>query len=197
MEDLERRERAREAQKKYRETHKEKLREKHNASSRADYQKHKDRYKANAKKWAENNSERRKEIVTKWGLNNPERKREFSNAYYENNKERVAVVHREYLKNNPDVRKERNKRRRARERGASVELFKSIEIYKRDGWICQLCKKKVNKRFTYPNPWSASIDHIIPLSKGGGHSRDNVQMAHLICNKKAFTGGVKQLLLLG
>jgi len=33
-----------------------------------------------------------------------------------------------------------------------------------------------------PHPLSMSIDHIIPLSRGGTHEPDNVQLAHFICN---------------
>lgn len=69
------------------------------------------------------------------------------------------------------------------------------EIYERDGWVCQLCHKKVNNRLKHPNPFSPSLDHIIPLSKGGPHSRANVHLAHLRCNLRAHTGGVKQIRL--
>jgi 5-methylcytosine-specific restriction endonuclease McrA len=31
-------------------------------------------------------------------------------------------------------------------------------------------------------PTSPTIDHIIPMAKGGGHIWDNVQVAHAICN---------------
>lgn len=30
--------------------------------------------------------------------------------------------------------------------------------------------------------WSASLDHIVPLARGGLHRQDNVQLAHLTCN---------------
>jgi 5-methylcytosine-specific restriction endonuclease McrA len=51
--------------------------------------------------------------------------------------------------------------------------------------ICQICGKPVDdtdiehghiKRL-YP-----TIDHIIPLSKGGSHTWSNVQLAHMSCN---------------
>lgn len=29
---------------------------------------------------------------------------------------------------------------------------------------------------------SASLDHVVPLSKGGDHTRSNSVVAHLICN---------------
>lgn len=34
----------------------------------------------------------------------------------------------------------------------------------------------------YPNPLSASLDHVVPLAWGGEHTAANVQLAHLKCN---------------
>ena len=45
----------------------------------------------------------------------------------------------------------------------------------RDDGICKLCRKPV----TYQE---ASPDHRIPLSRGGHHVVENLQLAHLICN---------------
>ena len=72
--------------------------------------------------------------------------------------------------------------RRARKAGATVESFRSEEIYERDGWVCQLCDGRVDRSLAWPEPMSASLDHIVPLSKGGAHSRANVQCSHLDCN---------------
>ena len=37
----------------------------------------------------------------------------------------------------------------------------------------------------YPDPMSACIDHIIPIVKGGHPSDiDNLQLAHLTCNRQ-------------
>lgn len=69
-----------------------------------------------------------------------------------------------------------------------VEYDPQISLKKvmlRDQGICQLCGKPVDTTSRsgkgvgklYP-----TIDHIIPLSRGGGHTWDNVQLAHLICN---------------
>lgn len=81
-----------------------------------------------------------------------------------------------------EMRKREKRRRRARLRGAITVSYNDIEIFKRDKWICQLCGKKVNKRLVYPHLMSASIDHIIPLEKGGPDIPENVQLAHFICN---------------
>lgn len=54
--------------------------------------------------------------------------------------------------------------------------------------ICALCGKPVNKRLKFPNPLSPSIDHIIPIAKGG-HPADieNLQLTHLKCNQHKAT----------
>jgi 5-methylcytosine-specific restriction endonuclease McrA len=71
-------------------------------------------------------------------------------------------------------------------------------ITKRDKGQCQLCGKKVLLNERHPHPLSASIDHIIPLSQGGNHSRANTQLAHLRCNVvKGVKVGNSQLRLLG
>lgn len=77
--------------------------------------------------------------------------------------------------------------------------FKRIEIYERDRWICKLCGKKVNKDLPSSDPMGATLDHIIPLSKGGLHIRENVQLAHRTCNSLKGDRSIKkeQLLLIG
>lgn len=64
----------------------------------------------------------------------------------------------------------------------SAELIDSEAIFQRDGWICQLCFEEVDPLLFWPHPESPSLDHIVPLSLGGSHTEDNVQLAHLRCN---------------
>lgn len=62
------------------------------------------------------------------------------------------------------------------------EAFAPADVHVRDGWICQLCHELIDQAIAWPDPKSPSLDHIIPLSKGGEHSMSNVQSAHLGCN---------------
>lgn len=61
-------------------------------------------------------------------------------------------------------------------------------VFRRDGWRCQLCGHKVlkkakrNRHTRRLHPRTASLDHIIPMSKGGPHCEANVQCACLRCN---------------
>jgi hypothetical protein len=62
------------------------------------------------------------------------------------------------------------------------ERFAPIEVFERDGWTCGPCMRPVDPAIAWPDPMSASVDHIVPLSRGGAHALANVQCAHLGCN---------------
>jgi len=71
---------------------------------------------------------------------------------------------------------------RARRYGVLIERFDKQAVYDRDGWVCQLCHLPVDRDLSWPDLGSASLDHRIPLSRGGAHAEGNVQLAHLGCN---------------
>lgn len=49
---------------------------------------------------------------------------------------------------------------------------------------CAICGRPVDFDRKFPDPWSATVDHIIPVSKGGSPaSLENMQLAHLQCNR--------------
>lgn len=51
--------------------------------------------------------------------------------------------------------------------------------------VCAICGKPVDKSLKYPHPMSATVDHIIPISRHG-HPSDisNLQLAHRWCNRQ-------------
>jgi 5-methylcytosine-specific restriction endonuclease McrA len=58
-------------------------------------------------------------------------------------------------------------------------------LRQRDGWKCQLCKEDFSDPFpAHPHPKSVTVDHIIPIWKGGTDAQDNLRLAHRICNMK-------------
>ncbi len=90
-------------------------------------------------------------------------------------------------------------RRRAQEAGAFIEEVSKGVVARRDNWRCQLCRKRVDPKLRHPHPMSWSLDHIIPISRGGEHSYANTQLAHLGCNvsKGARITTPTQLALIG
>lgn len=97
-----------------------------------------------------------------------------------------------------DRKRDHYHRRRALKAGASTgRPVVLAEIRMRDGNRCHLCDKTVPDK-AWPHPQSPSLDHVVPLSKGGAHDPDNVKLAHLECNTaKGNRGGNEQLLLIG
>lgn len=57
-------------------------------------------------------------------------------------------------------------------------------VIARDGWDCHLCSEPVDRRILWPDPRSASADHVVPKSLGGSDDLDNLKLAHLVCNVK-------------
>jgi 5-methylcytosine-specific restriction endonuclease McrA len=103
---------------------------------------------------------------------------------------------------NPDERRRllriKTQRRRARERGVDAEAVDRDIVGKRDKWKCGVCGRRVNNALSYPDPQSASLDHILPISQGGAHTYANVRITHLTCNTvRGNRGGGEQLLLVG
>ena len=74
-------------------------------------------------------------------------------------------------------------RRRARLRGASVEVVRHRDVFIRDGYICQLCGLQIDPDTRFPDDSAATLDHIVPLSRGGEHSLSNTQCACWRCNR--------------
>lgn len=82
-----------------------------------------------------------------------------------------------------DRRRNNYHKRRALKAGSSAgPAFSNADVFERDGWVCGLCGGPVSPDVVYPDPLSASLDHVVPLSRGGAHSLDNSQLAHLACN---------------
>ena len=84
---------------------------------------------------------------------------------------------------------ERDHRKRATKYGCDYERGVTLKaLIKRDGLRCAICGGEcdLNDR-SYGNgigPLYPSMDHIIPMCKGGGHTWNNVQVAHHICNSR-------------
>lgn len=72
---------------------------------------------------------------------------------------------------------------RRRQPRITVEPYTDRQIYERDGWLCHLCGKVIDRELRSPHPMSASIDHLTPLALGGADAPSNVAAAHRSCNR--------------
>lgn len=74
-------------------------------------------------------------------------------------------------------------RSRARHHGVRYEPVSRLDIFNRDGWSCRQCHCKTPRHLMGGIDDNApELDHIIPISKGGPHSADNLQLLCRLCN---------------
>jgi 5-methylcytosine-specific restriction endonuclease McrA len=128
--------------------------------------------------------EKQRVNARQWHAANRERAIAANRAWREANPGKNTEHYRRWRTENPEqaARKARIDRttRRARETGVPSEPIDLLDIAERDGWCCHLCGDSVARI-------DASLDHLIPLSKGGPHLKTNVALAHIRCNKRRGT----------
>jgi endogenous inhibitor of DNA gyrase (YacG/DUF329 family) len=84
--------------------------------------------------------------------------------------------------------KAKARRHEAFKRGAGRKTLTFWTIAERDNFDCQLCGEPVLMDETAPHRLSPSLDHIVPLSRGGSHCEGNVQLTHFLCNSVKSDG---------
>jgi 5-methylcytosine-specific restriction endonuclease McrA len=93
------------------------------------------------------------------------------------NLEKEKAASREYRRKHPEKVREMTARRRALKKATQREPIDYNIIIARDGYICHICGSLVA-------PEELQFDHIIPLSRGGTHTYENIAVAHATCNHK-------------
>ena len=110
----------------------------------------------------------------------PEQAEETKRRYAERNCEKVRARVKAWKIANRDRARANSRKnaqtRHARLMGALVEVVDPLVVFRTAKGVCGICKMRVRS----DQKWH--LDHILPLSKGGVHSYDNVQVAHSHCN---------------
>jgi len=154
-------------------------REKLSEQKKKSYQKHKEKVKAKQREYHQNNKD---EIAIK------------ARIYREKNKDTLLIKKREYYLNNKESINIKAKKYRDTESGkiavknAGVRrrLIKSkgdlttseIKVILGKTTKCYWCNKKLNKNIDN----GYHIDHYVPLSKGGQHTKNNIVISCPTCN---------------
>ena len=83
-----------------------------------------------------------------------------------------------------EARQEQNRRKSAKRRGARWANGRTChrEIAERDGFICHICKEAVDMALPRTHKMGATVDHVVPVAKGGTDEPDNLKLAHWLCN---------------
>lgn len=106
----------------------------------------------------------------------------YKKKEYKRNRSTYLNRFKKHYKDNKEYYREKKNKRRVLKHSGKYVYINIYNIYKRDRWKCGICGLRVNVKLKHPHPYSPSLDHIVPLSKGGSHTPENVQLAHLRCN---------------
>ena len=75
--------------------------------------------------------------------------------------------------------------REARVGSNRAALEKNRQVILKTQKICGICGQPVDFSYKYPHPLSPTVDHIIPIAKGGHPSAlENLQLSHRYCNRQ-------------
>jgi 5-methylcytosine-specific restriction endonuclease McrA len=81
-----------------------------------------------------------------------------------------------------DCQRWRNRLRYYRRRSQAIPAEVRRRVVERDCGVCQTCRDLVAKDYRNPERWP-ELDHIIPLSRGGDSSEENLQLLCRHCNR--------------
>ena len=85
------------------------------------------------------------------------------------------------------LRKRRSKRsrwRNCRAMSGRKAVGRWRLIAERDGWVCWVCNAAIDSTLKFPDRWSGTVDHVIPLAEGGTDEDWNCKAAHFTCNAR-------------
>ena len=74
-------------------------------------------------------------------------------------------------------------KRQARKADVAYEKFSIKDAIRRDGPSCYICGIETDPGASPYTANKAELEHVIPLSKGGSHTRDNLRCACFRCNR--------------
>lgn len=149
------------------------------------YLKNKERINRRNNEYYQQNKEKRKLQGKKVYQANKEKVLERIKLYKSTHKEATALAMKKYhqTERGRTVWLRAKHKRRALEAACSYDSFDAKDVFERDNYICQLCgcKTRPDYKNSY-HPKYPNLDHVVPLSKGGDHTKQNTQCLCRQCN---------------
>lgn len=125
----------------------------------------------------------RKEYLNQWHKEHPSYRKDKWNEFKNANPD----YKKDYHKANPEQSRQDARRRRAKVRSVESKLYTEAEVLDLYGLLCHLCNGAIDfnsSRKQGKGDWKMGlhIDHLIPISSGGGNTLENVRPSHALCN---------------
>lgn len=153
-------------------THKDYYRQYHKEHRRT----HRERYRQRARAQYYAHREQKLEWGRSYRETHREQMRQLRQSYHETHLEYERQRCKEWRKSNPLKNAELSRRYTATKRSTSVDGVNYRFILERDGMHCYICEKDILPHHTM------HFDHVVPLSRGGTHTEENVRPTHAQCN---------------
>jgi 5-methylcytosine-specific restriction endonuclease McrA len=68
--------------------------------------------------------------------------------------------------------------------GNGTKPYDRRAVFERDEGTCWLCHEPIDWALSGWDRWGFTIDHVVPISKGGIDTFENVKSAHRSCNSR-------------
>jgi 5-methylcytosine-specific restriction endonuclease McrA len=149
--------------------------EQHRENSRKYRAEHLEQEQERVRKWRAEHPEKSRECARRYRAENTEQHRESVHKWQAANPEKKKELMRRWNTENPEKKRQMQDRYRALKRGATIGDVDLEFVWNRHNGICSLCGKAIDRK-------DCHFDHVIPLSKGGEHSTDNLRPTHSFCN---------------
>jgi 5-methylcytosine-specific restriction endonuclease McrA len=171
--------------KRYRANHLEEL----NAYGREYHAANREKENADSKRYRDTHLKQQRAKEATYNLTHHKERRVYGKKYRVEHREKRRVYDKGYPQTlrGKDVKRQKDRKYKHQHRAAGILDVRSF--YARCAeleWYCQLCGKKLTKE-------NVTIDHIIPISRGGTNDKDNLQPLCSSCNSYKNTRLMEEL----
>lgn len=134
--------------------------------------------RSKSREWNRNHKERRYQTFVQWREKNRKHLRDYARSWRDLNREAYISYQRAYRKQNPHIILNAvNKRRAKIGKFADLTKHEWFNLMVQYEWRCFYCSRVLTDK-------TRTVDHIIPISRGGRHHMANLIPCCRDCNRK-------------
>lgn len=135
--------------------------------------------KENMASWYTRNKDKVKKNVKEWRARFPDKIRKIRREYVKNNPDKIKELNRKWYKDHPEKTRAKNRKYKSRKRGNGgvITVLQEKELYKFYNFTCLCCERREPEV-------KMTLDHVLPISKGGKNVIENAQPLCKSCNSR-------------